>query len=111
MADTLDIVHDAHVQTGTMKITKRIRHDNRTGRWLSTFMAQWHPTTREEMFVVGSMVKPRRIEVFEASSGNLIRGIQGDALTSVASRCCFHPSEEKLIVCGGNSSGRVTICR
>ena len=113
MSNTLDILEDAHLSSGLMKSpNKRIKHDNMTGRWLSTFMARWHPGTfTEEMFVVGSMQQPRTIEIFGGNSGNLLREIRGDALTAVASRCCFHPSVNKLIVLGGNSSGRVTVAR
>lgn len=113
MMDHLDILEDAHLAKGLIKAPQtRIKHDNRTGRWLSTFMARWHPATfsGEEMFVSGSMQKPRAIEVF-GGNGRLLREIRGSALTAVASRCCFHPSSEKLIVVGGNSSGRVTIAR
>ncbi|KAL7498192.1 hypothetical protein ACHAWT_006086 [Skeletonema menzelii] len=113
MMDHLDILEDAHLASGAIKTPKtRIKHDNRTGRWLSTFMARWHPTSfsGDEIFVIGSMAKPRQIEVF-GGNGGLLREISGGALTAVASRCCFHPSAEKLIVIGGNSSGRVTIAR
>jgi hypothetical protein len=109
MTNTLDITKNAHLATDTPLVaTKRVRHDNRTGRWLSTFMAQWHPTA--DIFVVGSMKQPRCIELYD-DNGNQLRAIQGDALTAVASRCCFHPSQDKLIVVGGNSSGRMTVLR
>ncbi|KAL7490215.1 hypothetical protein ACHAW6_016208 [Cyclotella cf. meneghiniana] len=115
MANTIDILEDAHLASGLITKPKtRIRHDNMTGRWLSTFMAKWHPspsTFSDECFVVGSMVHPRTIEVFSGDSGKVLRGIQGDALTAVASRCCFHPNADKLVVVGGNSSGRVTVAR
>lgn len=113
MMDNFDILEDTHLASGLIKKPKtRITHDNRTGRWLSTFMAKWHPSTfsGEEIFVSGSMKKPRTIELF-GGDGSLLREIRGDALTAVASRCCFHPSAEKLIVIGGNSSGRLTVAR
>mmetsp|Transcript_1443 Transcript_1443/g.2640 ORF Transcript_1443/g.2640 Transcript_1443/m.2640 type:complete len:625 (+) Transcript_1443:121-1995(+) len=113
MANTLDLIHDAHLQNGLITSpTHRIRHDNNTGRWLSTFMARWHPTyTNEELFIVGSMAKPRRMEFFNGDDGNLIRAVDGEALTAVVSRCCFHPSTDRLIALGGNSSGRLTVAR
>jgi len=114
MADNIDIITDAHLQTGVIKNpTHRIRHNNKTGRWLSTFMAQWHPSTtgNEDLFVVGSMQQPRTLEIFDGNRGELVRGVQGNALSAVVSRCCFHPSSNKLICAGGNSSGRVTIAR
>ena len=114
MSDTLDIITDAHLVKGTIKQpTHRIRHNNKTGRWLSTFMAQWHPSKslKEDLFVVGSMQQPRTLQIFDGDRGELVRDINGDALTAVVSRCCFHPSGDKLIVAGGNSSGRVTVAR
>lgn len=71
-------------------------------------MARWHPSL--DYFCVGSMDRPRVVEVFDAE-GDRIRGVSGDSLTAVASRCCFHPSIDQLVLVGGNSSGRVTIIR
>ena len=92
-----------------MKATTRIRHNNQTGRWLSTFMARWHPS--EDIFVVGCLKQPRQVEVYNGSDGDLISGIRGDSLTAVASRCCFHPRSDIPVIAGGNSSGRVTVLK
>jgi WD40 repeat protein len=109
MSNTLELTKEAHLANEmNLKPTKRVRHDNHTGRWLCTFMAQWHPSM--DIFVVGSMQKPRAIEIFD-SEGQELRAVQGESLTAVASRCCFHPSEDRLILVGGNSSGRVTVVR
>jgi WD repeat-containing protein 76 len=108
MANTLDIFENPHLSDGVLSPAKRLSHDNHTGRWLSTFMARWHPT--EDIFVVGSMRQPRSVEIFQ-SDGVLLRRVEGEALTSVASRCCFHPRSDKLIAIGGNSSGRVIVIR
>lgn len=109
MSNTLDLTKDAHLSNKKiLEPTRRVRHDNHTGRWLSTFMAQWHPSM--DIFVVGSMRKPRAIELFD-SDGEELRAIEGESLTAVASRCCFHPCQDKLILVGGNSSGRVTVVR
>jgi len=107
-ANRLDLIGDPHKQEGTMKPTVKIAHNNQTGRWLSTFMASWHP--EYPIFVCGSMKKPRCIEIFN-EKGKLLREVSGTSLTAVASRCCFHPSTSKLIVVGGNSSGRVVVTR
>jgi WD repeat-containing protein 76 len=119
MSDTLNIYKNAHLQAGgeTKKGKKGvlvtpehvIRHNNQTGRWLTTFMAQWHPA--RDIFCVGSMQKPRAIDIFDGASGENLRAVEGEALTAVASRCCFHPSTDKLILVGGNSSGRVAVVR
>jgi len=90
------------------KPKRSIKHDNQTGRWLSTFITAWHP--QRELFICGSMAQPRRMELFD-DQGTLLRGIQGEQLSAVTSRCDFHPSLDKLIMVGGNSSGRVTIIR
>lgn len=75
-------------------------------------MAQWHPAaTNEELFIVGSMSRPRRMEFFNGDNGKMLRGLSGEFLTAVVSRCCYHPSTDHLIALGGNSSGRVTVTR
>ena len=130
MANKLDIFEDLHLvnsNDGSKKSSKTssnnnaiqpknsIRHDNMTGRWLTTFQAIFHPQL--DLFVVGSMSRPRCIELFDPAStntsehGRLIRTVQGDGITAVVSRLAFHPRTDQLIVCGGNSSGRVTIAR
>lgn len=106
MTNMLEIFSEPHLCEGKLVPAKRVPHDNKTGRWLSTFMARWHPSL--DIFVVGSMQQPRAIEVFDRD-GQVLRHIQGSALTAVASRCCFHPSPEKLVVVGGNSSGRIVV--
>lgn len=106
--NTLDMLHDCHLSKDKLKPATRVKHDNMTGRWLTTFNANWHPSL--DMFVVGSMQKPRMIEVFDGY-GKKMRDFHGDALTAVASRCCFHPSTDKVVIVGGNSSGRVTVAR
>lgn len=106
MADTLELFANPQLSTGTLSATKKIAHNNHTGRWLSTFMARWHEST--DVFVVGSMQQPRSIEVFDGS-GNMISLLQGEGLTAVASRCCFHSSTERMLIVGGNSSGRVYV--
>jgi WD repeat-containing protein 76 len=92
--NTLDILDDFHLAKDKVKPRTRVKHDNMTGRWLSTFHAVWHPAL--DMFVVGSMQKPRAIELFDAQ-GSLLRNVSGDALTAVASRCCFHPRTDNLL--------------
>merc|ERR1711920_662144 len=58
------------------------------GRWLTTFHAVWHKS--HDVFTVGCMKQPRQIEIFNGTNGKLIKNVQGDVLTSVASRCCFY---------------------
>jgi len=110
MGDKLDLFEDAHLSAkkNILKPTHSIKHNNQTGRWLTTLMAQWHPSV--DLFAVGCLKQPRRIELMD-SKGKTVQELQGDLLTAVASRCCFHPSTDQTIVVGGNSSGRVTVFR
>ena len=111
MNHKLDILEDFHLakSKGNAKVkpAHSIRHDNMTGRWLTTFQAVWHP--RYDIFGVGSMSKPRVVEVFANAKRQC--GVGGEALTAVASRLAFHPRTDRIILAGGNSSGRVTIVR
>ena len=110
------------------------RHDNNTGRWLSTFRPAFDPK-HDHVFALGSMLQPRRIEVYNpvlqtglnssntskskqktvagAGGGDytleLLCNLQDDQLASVCSRNAFHPSLN--VLAGGNSSGRVHIFR
>ena len=104
-ANKLDLFQGAHLQSGLVQPYKRIVHDNHTGRWLSTFMTEWHPTL--DVFAVGSMRRPRCIEVFDGSDGRMLQAVSGEALTAVASRLAWHPTQ--MWLAGGNSSGRVTV--
>ncbi|KAG0428358.1 hypothetical protein HPB47_024644 [Ixodes persulcatus] len=60
----------------------------------------------EDLFLVGSMEYPRRVEVF-SSAGTLLHTLKGDSLTSICSLVDVHP--DHFVVAGGNSSGRVHV--
>ena len=110
-SNRLEIFESVQHLSGLIQPHRSLNHDNQTGRWLSTFMARWHPALLEqEIFVVGSMAQPRCMEIF-SHDGELLRAMRGGAMTAVASRCCFHNNPDKLIVVGGSSSGRVTVAR
>lgn len=114
------------------------RHDNNTGRWLSTLRPMFDPK-QDHVFALGCLLQPRRIEIFapgplgnNASSANtgtpakkgkkdkfaedaggyglnLVCNLSDDLLGSVCSRNGFHPTLN--VVAGGNSSGRVHVFR
>ncbi|KAL5007573.1 hypothetical protein ScPMuIL_016379 [Solemya velum] len=88
-----------------VKLKRSIVHDNHAGRWLTQFRATWHPT-REDLWVSGSMKRPRQIELFNGE-GNMIAVLQDEYLASVCSLNSFHPTQN--ILAGGNSSGRVHV--
>uniref|UniRef100_A0A7S1B7W6 WD repeat-containing protein 76 n=1 Tax=Corethron hystrix TaxID=216773 RepID=A0A7S1B7W6_9STRA len=112
MSNSLTLSKDVNLLpiSSSIKPQINIRHDNQTGRWLTTFMAQWHPTN--DIFVVGSMKRPRMIEIF-GSDGKSMQDLVGDGLTAVASRCCFRGNARgaREAVVGGNASGRVSVFR
>lgn len=93
------------------------KHDNHTGRWLAPFRPAFH-AIHGSAFAMGSMARPRRVEVFVPTSGAGIKSpatvalaaeLQCEYLGSVCSRNAFHPSRD-IIACA-NSSGRVHILR
>jgi WD40 repeat protein len=95
------------------------KHNNWTGRWLSTFRPTFDPK-RNHTFVMGSMMQPRRIELFtledSKATGNkgsisikLIENLEDENLASVNSRNCFHSKSEMVL--GSNSSGKVHLFR
>ncbi|NXA36195.1 WDR76 protein, partial [Eudromia elegans] len=96
--------------TGSRVVTvcadDRLRHNNNTGRWLTRFRAIWDPK-QEDCFVVGSMARPRQIEVFR-DTGKLLHSFYNvDYLGSVCSINVVHPTKNILV--GGNSSGRLHV--
>ncbi|XP_064201917.1 WD repeat-containing protein 76 [Anguilla rostrata] len=81
-----------------------VRHNMKTGRWLTKLRAVWDPK-REDCFSVGSLERPRRVELFH-EGGRLLRSFRdGEHLSTVCSVTAFHPSRSALA--GGNSSGRL----
>eukprot|EP01039_Chlorochromonas_danica_P000443 gene443-477_t len=94
--------------------TYTLRHNNFTGRWLSTFRPTFDEK-RPSTFVLGSMAQPRRVEIFQAKSKNghpcldNVCNLQADLLGSVCSRSCFHKHLD-VVLCS-NSSGRVHLFR
>jgi WD40 repeat protein len=90
---------------GQLKPAHSLAHDNRTGRYLAVFHAAWDPRD-DDAFVCGSMLQPRRIELFNAKDKiKLVLNLAGDGLSSVCSRNAFHPTLD--IVAGVNASGRL----
>jgi WD repeat-containing protein 76 len=112
MAHTLEVFSSVADVTNdeSFRPSQVIQHDNKTGRWLTTFQAVYHPNM-EHLFAVGSMAKPRRLDVFDDrdTTASANHGVSGEALTAVVSRLAFHPRTDRITVAGGNSSGRVTI--
>ncbi|NXJ71855.1 WDR76 protein, partial [Rostratula benghalensis] len=82
------------------------RHNTNTGRWLTRFQAVWDPR-REDCFVVGSMARPRQVQLFQDTGKLLHVFCSPDCLSSVCSINVLHPTKNILV--GGNSSGRLHV--
>lgn len=95
-----------------------MKKNNHTGRWLSSFRPVFDSKFPRTL-IVGSMDKPRRMEVYNIAGRDASKNsnlsfvlnalLMGGELGSVCSRNACHPNLN--IVAGGNSSGRVHICR
>uniref|UniRef100_A0A674J3Z2 WD repeat-containing protein 76 n=1 Tax=Terrapene triunguis TaxID=2587831 RepID=A0A674J3Z2_9SAUR len=99
--DTLR-VYDTSSLSSTIPVLTAVRHNNNTGRWLTRFRAIWDPK-QEDCFVVGSMARPRQIEIFQDTGEQLHSFYNVDYLGSVCSINAVHPTKNILV--GGNSSG------
>ncbi|KAM8876553.1 WD repeat-containing protein 76 isoform 3-T3 [Synchiropus picturatus] len=99
-------IFDTSSLTSTAPLLKSIKHDMHTGRWLSKLSAVWDPK-REDCFAIGSMARPRRVQVYHEGGYLQHSFTDDDHLTTVLSVCAFHPHRNVLV--GGNASGRLHI--
>eukprot|EP01136_Pigoraptor_vietnamica_P027622 Opistho-1_new@84121 len=110
--DFLRVVEDVpHVTSASAAVVTRIRHNNQTGRWVTSFRAEWDPLD-DGHFAVGSM--ERAIDYFEApqgvGKGTLVSSLRSDELmTAIPAVVAFHPSLPWIA--GGTGSGRVCLFR
>uniref|UniRef100_A0ACB8E515 WD repeat-containing protein 76 n=2 Tax=Sphaerodactylus townsendi TaxID=933632 RepID=A0ACB8E515_9SAUR len=105
-ADDYLRIFGTHCLSSMAPILTTIRHNNNTGRWLTRFRAVWDPK-RDDCIVVGSMARPRRVEVFHTTGELLHSFSSADYLGSVCSINAWHPT--RYIMAGGNSSGRLHV--
>lgn len=82
------------------------RHNMHTGRWLSKISAVWDPK-QEDCFVAGSMLRPRRLQVFHESGWEQHTFTDQDNFNTVLPVTAFHPTRNALL--GGNASGRLHV--
>lgn len=105
-ADNKLRVYDTTSLSPTVTALSTVSHNTNTGRWLTRFRAVWDPK-QEHCFVVGSMARPRQIEVFQDTGKLLHSFFNLDWLGSICSINVVHPSRNILV--GGNSSGRLHV--
>ncbi|RUS91166.1 hypothetical protein EGW08_001079 [Elysia chlorotica] len=107
-ADDKILVFDVPSSGSDIQLRSRIPHNNCVGRWLTNFRPTWHPAV-PNVFVVGSMARPREIQIYDASQGRVIHSLRNeDHLGSVCSLNAFHPQLPSTLV-GANSSGRLHV--
>lgn len=98
----------ADVQTGNrVKPAVSIRHNNQTGRWVTSFRATWLPWSDEPAFVVGNM--GRQLDVFSAVDGRPLAALASSMLGTIPAVTVAHPTEP--VIAGGVASGRCYLFR
>ncbi|XP_042176131.1 WD repeat-containing protein 76-like [Oncorhynchus tshawytscha] len=88
-------IYDTSELTSRAPLLTSIQQNLYTGRWLSKLQAMWDPK-RDDCFVVGSMQRPRRVQVFH-ESGQLQHSFQDPEMTTVLSVTAFHPTRNALL--------------
>ncbi|XP_030614386.1 WD repeat-containing protein 76 isoform X2 [Archocentrus centrarchus] len=99
-------IYDTSAMTTKCPLLTTIRHYMQTGRWLTKLSAVWDPK-QEDCFVVGSMMKPRRVQVFHESGRPQHSFMDSENLSTVLSVTAFHPTRNALL--GGSASGRIHV--
>lgn len=111
-------IYDTHTiklsDPGKVVPTLVIPHSNQTGSVITKLRASWDPkhTTR---FVIGSLLKPRRLQIFDATRKNPVQELHSDlfnsaiGIHSLHSISIFHPRLH--LIASGNSSGCVCLWR
>lgn len=77
-----------------------------TGRWLSKISAVWDPK-QEDCFVAGSMLRPRRLQVFHENGQEQHTFTDDVNFNTVLPVTAFHPARNALL--GANASGRLHV--
>nr|XP_057945084.1 WD repeat-containing protein 76 isoform X2 [Doryrhamphus excisus] len=99
-------IYDTTALTSEAPLLTSIRHNMQTGRWLSKLSAVWDPK-QEDCFIVGSLSRPRIVNVFHESGRPLHVFKDDEHLSTVLSVTAFHPCRNAFL--GGNASGRLHI--
>jgi len=90
------------------RLRHTIRHDNTTGRWLSSFQAVFVPGS-DQFCSIGSMETLRGIDVIDVFKGSRVARLTCEPYASITSVNAWHPTRSLLV--GGNSSGKVFLWR
>ena len=82
-------------------LTSTIKHNNKTGRYITSFQAEWLRGS-DETVLCGSLGQPRGIDVYH--HGTAAPRLEHENVTSVVSLIAQHPSRPVLIA--SNSGGK-----
>lgn len=103
--DNIRIFNTTILNSSATKPINVIPHNNHTGRWLSVFKAKFNPG-RDNEFFVGSMISPKRIQVYNCA-GHVLHNLMNPNMSTYCSVIEVHPTQ--AIYVGGNGSGRLHI--
>ncbi|KAJ3698376.1 hypothetical protein LUZ61_002081 [Rhynchospora tenuis] len=74
-----------------------IRHNNQTGRWLSSFRAIWG--WNDSYIFIGNM--QRAVDVISTEDSVVTTPLQSEYMTNIPCRFATHPYEEGRLACAG----------
>ena len=86
----------------------KIKHDNRTGRWLTVFRGVWDPKD-DDIFILGNLGRVVDVYSTKASSHSRAIALASEFMTTVPAVNACHPSRNWVI--SGNASGKVFFWR
>ena len=88
-----------------------VRHDNRTGRYLTPFKPTMDPHAPFAAVIMGSMGRPRCVDVLRAKAPNTLIKLndRDNVFHAVTSLHDVHPYAH--VIAGANNSGRLSIWR
>ena len=91
--------------------TVSVRHDNRTGRYLTPFKPTMDPHAPFAAVIMGSMGRPRCVDVLRAKAPNTLIKLndRDNVFHAVTSLHDVHPYAH--VIAGANNSGRLSIWR
>ncbi|KAJ3362125.1 hypothetical protein GGF31_001809 [Allomyces arbusculus] len=79
-------------------------HNNKTGKWVTTFRARWHPTV-PDCVLVGNM--KRHVDVMDAKTGKFVAMLDHASISAVPAVVAVHPAvRHQGVVLAGNASGK-----
>jgi len=94
--------YDDHLRVWEdLKLSKKIKHNNNTGRWVTPFKLAFDPKC-EDSYAIGGM--DRGLEIFSCSSGSHKARLYEENLTAIPSINAFHPYHN--IIVSATASGR-----